>query len=332
MFRGSRASTRYRAGAVVVAALAVLVPTATAGASGGPSWVLQQPVLSPPITAEGAMAFDPILGETVLFGGSPGTGSTTWGWNGTTWAVLATSGPAPRKDMQMAYDAASASIVMFGGIGTGAYGHGFSDTWTFDGSWHKQSPRNVPSTILGYAMAYDAANQTVVMAGGERNSLSGATWVWDGVDWHRNASVPYPTSAPGLNYATMAYDPTTQAVVLFGGITGVVGQRTTWTWTGNSWTELQPTTSPPVRRAAVSAYDAALGGVVVFGGYGGVVRGTTVLGDTWLFNGSNWSRLKVGMSTPPPRGDGQLASDQAGSLILFGGTTTGGAVADTWKL
>jgi len=277
------------------------------------------------------MAFDQALGETVLFGGSPPSNDLTWGWNGTTWSVLAKGGPAPRKNMQMAYDAATGSIVMFGGIGTSS-GHGFNDTWTFDGSWHKQSPKDVPTTVLGYGMAYDAANQTVVMAGGERTSPTGATWVWDGSNWHRNASVPYPASSTGLNYPTMAYDPTVQAIVLFGGITGVIGQSTTWEWTGSAWTQLSPVTVPPARRAAVSIYDAALGGVVMFGGYGGIVRGTRSLGDTWLFDGSNWSTVRVGTTRPAPRGDAQMGIAPTGAALLFGGSTTSGPAADTWQL
>jgi hypothetical protein len=175
-------STIRRAVAVIAAASAVLAPAGSAAAASRPTWVLQNPATSPPPTTQGAAAFDPLLGQTVLFGGSPGTGDATWGWNGTAWSVLATTGPAPRKDMQMAFDAATGSIVLFGGMGTSTGGHGYSDTWTFDGSWHRQAPTIVPSTVLAYAMAYDAANGTVVMAGGERTSATDSTWVWNGAD------------------------------------------------------------------------------------------------------------------------------------------------------
>jgi hypothetical protein len=72
--------------------------------------------------------------------------------------------------------------------------------------------------------------------------------------------------------------------------------------------------------------------VVLFGGYGGVVRGTVALGETWLFNGSEWTRLLVGKTAPAPRGDSQMAGDPAGGVVLFGGDTDSGTVADTWSL
>jgi hypothetical protein len=275
------------------------------------------------------MAFDPDLNETVLFGGDPGTGANTWGWNGTTWSVIATTGPFARKDMQMAYDAATHSIVLFGGIGLG--GHLFIDTWTFDGTWHKQAPTNVPTSVLAYGMAYDAANQTVVMTDGERDSANPSTWIWNGTNWHRSASVPLPAGSTGVNFPAMAYDATTGQVILFGGITDNTDLSTTWAWNGTTWTQLNPATIPPARRGAGMAFDSALGGVVMFGGIGGVVRGTMLLNDTWLFEGANWSKVTT-TATPSKRGFPQLAIDGAAHPLLFGGLGSNGQTNSTWIL
>ena len=316
--------------ALAAAGIGASADAGDAGAAPTATWVLQNPATSPPGTQEGAMAFDAALNETVLFGGSPGTGTSTWGWNGTTWSVLTTKGPAARKDMQMVYDAATQSIVLFGGFSS--TGHGYSDTWTFDGTWHKQAPTNVPTTVLGYGMAYDAANQTVVMAGGERTSQNGMTWVWDGSDWHGNRSVPYPSTALGLTDPTMAYDPVLGKIVLFGGITGLVDQATTWEWDGSTWTEVATATTPPARRAAASVYDAALGGVVMVDGIGGVVKGTTLLNGTWRFDGTTWTRLRSGSAGPSARAFAQMDLDPSGHVLLFGGLTDAGAAGDTWLL
>jgi hypothetical protein len=56
----------------------------------------------------------------------------------------------------MAYDAAHAQVVLFGGIGSGAL---FNDTWTWDGTdWTKRTPAHLPSARYRHAMAYGAAH------------------------------------------------------------------------------------------------------------------------------------------------------------------------------
>jgi hypothetical protein len=78
----------------------------------------------------------------------------------------------------MAYDAATGTIVLFGGKNNSP---GFlSDTWTWDGStWTKQAPAAHPPGRFEAAMAYDAAARNVVLFGGR----AGSTWVGDTWTW-----------------------------------------------------------------------------------------------------------------------------------------------------
>jgi hypothetical protein len=87
--------------------------------------------------------------------------------------------PAPREDASMAYDAATRTVVMFGGDGTNRPLNG---TWTWDGTtWTKQAPATSPSARSDASMAYDAATRTVVLFGGHnRNGMLGDTWTWGG--------------------------------------------------------------------------------------------------------------------------------------------------------
>jgi hypothetical protein len=86
--------------------------------------------------------------------------------------------PTPRKDASMAYDAATRTIVLFGGDGTS---HPLNGTWTWDGTtWTKQAPATSPSADSA-SMTYDAATGTVVLFGGHnRNGMLGDTWTWGG--------------------------------------------------------------------------------------------------------------------------------------------------------
>src|SRR5215469_11958565 len=72
------------------------------------------------------------------------------------------SSPPARYDAAMAYDAATKTVVLFGG--DDGKSHNFGDTWTWNGStWTKQAPAAHPAARYGAAMAYDAATKTVVL-------------------------------------------------------------------------------------------------------------------------------------------------------------------------
>jgi hypothetical protein len=103
------------------------------------------------------------------------------------------------------------------------------------------------------------------------------------------------------------------AVVAAGGLFGVG----TAIAAPPSWSNVTPTsgTSPTPRIGAAMVYDPATKDVVLFGGY----DGSSVLGDTWVWNGSTWSKLTPS-AAPSARESAAMVFDQAsGQLLLFGG-------------
>jgi hypothetical protein len=177
-----------------------------------------------------------------------------------------------------AYDAATATVVLFGGYSARARMLG--GTWTWDGTtWAKQSPAASPSARDSMAMAYDAATATVVLFGGIHGERTLAdTWTWDGTTWTQQ----HPATSPSARtLLAMAYDAATATMVVFGGCCrgphGVFGD--TWTWDGITWTQQHPATSPPARLDAAMAYDAAAGNVVLFSGD----SQDATLHDTWTW-------------------------------------------------
>jgi hypothetical protein len=93
------------------------------------------------------MAYDPATRTMLLFGGQsdryPSYLGDTWSWNGTTWIKLSPStSPLARSDAPMAYDAATRTVLLFGGEGMlseGEYG-GLSDTWSWNGTTYMLAP------------------------------------------------------------------------------------------------------------------------------------------------------------------------------------------------
>jgi hypothetical protein len=327
--------------AVVAAVLAAcgvagaVPPAALAGSSSAPDWTQQAPVTSPSGRTEASMAYDPATSTTVLFGGDVGNLSHpiggTWTWDGSTWTQQApATSPSVRDLAAMAYDAATGTIVLFGGFGkTGALGNSgaLGDTWTWNGStWTRLHPAASPAARYAASMAYDAATGTIVLFGGfGKTSGFRDTWTWDGTTWAKQAPATRP---PDQIYAAMAYDAATSTIVLFGGGGGKAGQiAETWTWDGTTWTRQAPATSPPNRSGAAVAYDAATSDIVMFGGH--TLRGGTTNG-TWTWDGTTWAK-QAAATSPSVREFASMAYDAATSdIVLFGGNDNNNILGDTW--
>jgi hypothetical protein len=180
-------------------------------------------------------------------------------------------------------------------------------------------------------MAYDEANQTAVLFGGQGQSgYLNDTWTWDGAIWIEQ----HPRLSPPARYdAQMAYDATNKGVVLVGGIGNVsisqIGDLgDTWTWNGTTWTEQHPSANPPPRHGSSLAYDGNSHQVILFGGDRGE-RAPLFLNDTWAWNGTTWN-VRHPANSPPGRTNAAMAYDEpAHQLVLFGGAS-GVARGDTW--
>ncbi|TMF95551.1 MAG: hypothetical protein E6I10_09615 [Chloroflexi bacterium] len=184
----------------------------------------------------------------------------------------------------MAYDAATKTVVLFGGIrGDGSPPLG--DTWTWDGCrWMQASPSTSPPGRSFGALAFDASSgKLILFGGGSANADPGRndTWSWDGSTWRQEHPA---TSPPTLFPALMADDPGNHNVVLFG--FGLDSQPGTWTWDGSNWTKHQ-SPAPPYRGNAGMAFGAR-SGVLLFGGQPGE---TDALNDSWVWDGRAWSQL-----------------------------------------
>jgi len=92
------------------------------------------------------------------------------------------------------------------------------------------------------------------------------------------------------------------------------------------WTQQFPNNYPPARNECGIAYDSGNEVVVLFGGIGGGTQG-----DTWVWDGVNWSQ--VATSGPSPRYDMAMAYDShRGVVVLFGGKLYPSTYySDTWE-
>ena len=196
---------------------------------GKPAGRWRTPATSPPARYYGALAYDPIRHQTVLFGGVTAAGSRladTWVWDGTNWTQKA-GGPPARSSTRLVFDAPRNQILMFGGATSDT--NTIGDTWVWNGtSWTQLSPAVSPSSRAGQGMVYDEARQQVMLFGGvnEVNSAFGTllndTWVWNG-SWTKLS----PVNAPEVprDQMAIAFDGVAQQVVLFAGYGGDFSKR-----------------------------------------------------------------------------------------------------------
>ncbi len=312
----------------------------------GLDWVQLSPPSSPSATCCMGMAYDATTRSTVLFGGGNGTGipfityGDTWTWTSHSgWSKLSpqTSPPA-RQGPGMAYDAATGTVVLFGGVDTS--GTNLNDTWTWDGvTWTQQFPPVSPPgrQFDMQGMTYDAATRTVIFFGGllSNQDVLGDTWTWDGV--MKTWTQQFPATSPSARRTGVAYDAANRTVVLFGGDIrngdGGFGiyLGDTWTWDGLNWARHFPSSAPSARGTSCITYDAFLGRVVLFGGSSDY-DSAQGLNDTWTWDGKNWTEVASSKRRPPPRWVAAMDFDPlSNGLVLFSGEGNNNVfLDDTW--
>jgi cysteine-rich repeat protein len=290
----------------------------------GTAWS-DHPVAGPSSRTSATMAWEPVTGAVMMFGGTDTNtpNNETWLWNGTTWSAATTLPvPAARAYHMMTTDPFRKRVIVFGGGGDDP-----PTTWEWDGNnWANLTPTSPVALTTVDEIAFDSERHRAVIY----DPADNVTWETDGASWTSSTSVPTPNrSSPGV-----AYDEARGKTVLFGGdVQNSTDAGDTWLWDGNTWTQVTPATSPSGRTAPL-AYDAARKQVVMFGGTPDLTpnSGNVVpLDETWLWDGATWTQA-FPAHKPPARFTHTLANDPVrNEVVLFGGDNgTGTIFGDTW--
>ncbi len=239
------------------------------------------------------------------------------------WALITpTTSPSVRRAGAMAFDGVGNRLIMYGGVSP-TPSVILSETWAYNGQWTLLAPPGGALARWGHQMVRDTVStpNRILTFGGRSPTISGFandTYTWNGTSW---AALP-TTGAPSARYLYgMSFDSLRNRVVVFGGRTALQTLGDTWelnlTGMVNTWQQVTTTTAPPAREEMAMVFDVGAGRTLLFGGYN---RDTdTILGDTWVYDGTDWTQLTPA-TTPSPRYRTASVYDSVRQrMVIYGG-------------
>ena len=313
--------------------------------TGTPSWTQLAPTGTPPTARVSPSAiYDPVRDRVVVWAGQ-GTG----GYKNDVWSLtlsgtpawsqlLPSGGPPPGRSRSTAiYDSARDRMVVFGGKDATTF---YNDVWTLSmgtPTWATLTPSGTgPTARYGQAGIYDPVRDRMVLFGGNDGGdpLDPTVWTigFAGTPAWGTLS-PSGSGPPGTYDLSGVYDSTGDRMLLFAGFTELTtNQLAVLGFAGSpSWVTLSPTGVPPSPRTDHGAvYDPVRGRMLVIDGYGG-----SDFQDVWSLdlNLQTWTKLQPTGTAPSARDGHVLVYDSTRDrVLLFGGTTAGNFLNDTWAL
>lgn len=305
----------------------------------------------------------PIADVWVLANASGRNGTPTW-----IQLALTSPGPAGRIESSLTYVKESNRLIVCGG------NTGLGDCWVLtnanglggDPSWIRLP--DMPNVIFGSA-AYDSATRRLMMYGFV-NATTNQFLILSDADGIGTPTWSTPTvsgTAPLSRYTqSVAYDPSTNRLIVFGGLYRPTGLSLTylndlWILTNANgvggtpqWVQLFPTGGPPAARGAHSfSYDPQKNEAVLFGGAAATVfdqAGRDVrndaFADLWQLNNANgagtpqWVQLNPVGRKPIGHFYSAMGRDTANQVLPMAlgrfeeSTTYNSALlfTDTWRL
>jgi hypothetical protein len=185
--------------------------------------------------------------------------------------------------MKLAHDGGRDITVLVGG---GRLQELSAETWAWDGERWTLLEESGPPPRAHHGFTFDATHDLFLLYGGiDNTSIFDDFWSWDGDAW-----TELDLAGPGTR-SHAGFAAGERALLLFGGATGNATFGTlsddTWLLTDGAWTQIE-TPGPSPRGSPALTYIPGAGLWLLYGGFDAT---GAELGDTWSFDGSEWSCL-----------------------------------------
>jgi hypothetical protein len=256
-----------------------------------------------PGLGQGAIVYDSGRNRELLIGET-----ATWEWDGQSWRATTPHQSIGEPGTSGSFISAAYSPDLHATVVIALEKQHKRPTWLFDGTnWQSVLTANLPPWG---PIVYDTERHSIVGLS-ERDYQ---TWQFDGLDWtmsmERVGPSPHvPGMAGRFGHAT-AYDQKRREWVVFGGDDLITTFADTWTGDEVRWTKRSPTTSPPARLGFPfvpwMTWDPSHDRALLFGGrlsklvntpWDMVTPHYASFGDTWAWDGNNWTHV-AGSTSP----------------------------------
>ncbi len=223
----------------------------------------------------------------------------------------------------------SGKLIIFGGFDLVGFGEKYNDIWEYDPAtdeWTDRTPSGTkPEPINRQGMVY-IGNDKIIMYGGIADiglasEYKDDTWEFD-LSTNTWTQITTTNNAGAKIGFVMCYVGDDKIILYGGEYLDTQSEVSDETWeydvSTQTWTQLNPTTSPPARTSAAYYYDGD-DEIWIFGGQEKFLA-PDYLNDTWVYSLSNneWTEV-VTNNTPTNRRMAKLTYLTEDSLLLFGG-------------
>lgn len=257
-----------------------------------------------------------------------------------TWNEIQTTGAIPaRANASMIYDQENNRLIVFGGNSASGY---ISDIWALDlstNTWTEivETSDARPEARHTHDVIFDESNnRMIIFAGQGIGGLYNDVWSFnmDNKRWQQILATG-SGGVPVTRYGTVTvHDLPENRLVTFGGFSSNGRLNDTWALdlASDSWTKLNPGTSPVRRCLHNGNYVPDRDEMIIYGGQSSGNRE-----DIWSFDlkTDTWTDLTPNMK-PPGRHFSTVTYLGNDRLLLFGGNSAGqnnfsGALNDLWE-
>ena len=260
-----------------------------------------------------------------------------------TWhEIIPREGPAPkaRYNASAIYDPVDHRMVLFGGR-TSTSEIELNDVWSFglsEETWTEITPDEGPSPVprSTHNAVYDPVERRMLVWSGQKlkggSEFFNDVWSFD-LTQHTWSLFEPPDPRPNVRYGTAAvFDPRARSLVTFAGFTDEGRFDDTWAFDpdGNSWTDISPPGSRPLKRCLHHAvYDRRGHSMIIYGG-----QSEGAQKDIWAFDleEQTWTELTP-EDSPSGRWYAAAVYDARNHrFLMFGGNRGGdaGTTDEVW--
>lgn len=184
-----------------------------------------------------------------------------------------------------------------------------------------------PDARAHHRLVYHAGDERTYLLGGSTRRSDGYhyfddVWAWDGADWTRVGSLPFPRSS----HAVVYHDGRNSLVLFGGGSDGTfAADGALLEWSDDGWSV--PGERDDGAAEPAMCYDRKRARIVLFGGWDAANRFS---GATWEWTDDAFVEART--AGPSPRAGHALVYDPARErCLLFGGRSEDGYLSDTWE-